>query len=96
MGALDDLGVTVIGAGIAGLAAACALGQRGARVRVVERAPLLSEVGAGLQLSPNAMRVIDALGLGPSLDAVSLPCRLRMMPPWPRRAVRSAAATWPW
>lgn len=75
MGALDDLGVTVIGAGIAGLAAACALGQRGARVRVVERAPLLSEVGAGLQLSPNAMRVIDALGLGPSLDAVSLPCR---------------------
>lgn len=65
--------IQIIGAGIAGLTAAIALAQRGARVVVLERAPELTEVGAGLQLSPNAVRVLDALGLGDALDSVSLP-----------------------
>ena len=56
--------VTIIGGGIGGLTAALALTQRGAAVTVLERAGALREVGAGIQLSPNAMRVIDALGLG--------------------------------
>ncbi|MBK4215208.1 FAD-dependent oxidoreductase [Paracoccus caeni] len=65
----------IIGAGIAGLTTALALARRGIRTRVLERAPELSEIGAGLQLSPNAVRVLDALGLAAALDAVSLPSR---------------------
>ncbi|MBC9247024.1 FAD-dependent oxidoreductase [Paracoccus sp. 11-3] len=70
---LQGRDIQIIGAGIAGLTAAIALAQRGARVAVLERAPELTEVGAGLQLSPNAVRVLDALGLGLALDAASLP-----------------------
>ncbi|GGF70514.1 monooxygenase [Paracoccus acridae] len=72
-GALRSRPVTVVGGGVAGLTAAIALQQRGAKVTVLERAPAIAEVGAGLQLSPNAMRVLDALGLSAALDAVSLP-----------------------
>ncbi len=50
--------VTVLGAGIAGLAAAAALAGRGARVRVLEQAPAIREVGAGLQITPNGMAVL--------------------------------------
>lgn len=67
------LTVTVVGAGIAGLTAACALAHRGASVRVLERAGAISEVGAGLQISPNAVRVLDALGLWSRFEAISLP-----------------------
>ncbi len=68
---LDAREITVLGAGIAGLAAACALAQRGARVRVLEQARALTEVGAGLQVSPNGWRVMEALGLGPALEDVA-------------------------
>jgi salicylate hydroxylase len=68
---LEAREITVAGAGIAGLAVACALAQRGARVRVLEQAPDLSEVGAGLQVSPNGWRVIEALGLGAALGDVA-------------------------
>ncbi|GAA1589532.1 FAD-dependent monooxygenase [Actinomadura kijaniata] len=54
----------VIGGGIGGLAAALALHRGGHRVRVLERAPAFTEVGAGLALQPNALRALDALGLG--------------------------------
>lgn len=64
--------VAVIGAGIAGLTAALALAQRGAAVTVHERAGSFREVGAGLQISPNAGRVLDALGLGRDFAAISL------------------------
>jgi salicylate hydroxylase len=50
-----------------GLAAACALRQRGIEVSVYERAPTLGEVGAGVQLGPNAVKVLNALGLEPAL-----------------------------
>ncbi|RJL05020.1 FAD-dependent oxidoreductase [Paracoccus siganidrum] len=75
MGALRDRDVQVVGGGVAGLSAAIALARRGARVMLHERAPAIAEVGAGLQLSPNAMRVLAALELGPALRAVSLPSR---------------------
>ena len=55
--------IAVIGAGIGGLAAACALRQRGFEVEVYERAAELGEVGAGLQLGPNAIKVLRALGI---------------------------------
>ena len=65
---LKGLTIIVIGAGIGGLAAARAMALRGARVTVLEQAPEISEVGAGLQLSPNAMAVIRALGLDEPLE----------------------------
>jgi salicylate hydroxylase len=55
--------IAVIGAGIGGLAAACALRDRGFEVEVHERAAELGEVGAGLQLGPNAVKVLRALGI---------------------------------
>lgn len=64
--------VDVVGGGVAGLTVALALAKRGAQVTVHERAPALTEVGAGLQISPNAGRVLEALGLGRALDAVSV------------------------
>jgi salicylate hydroxylase len=61
--------ITVLGAGIGGLTAALCLAARGAQVRVLEQAEEIKEVGAGLQISPNGARVLDALGLGPTLRA---------------------------
>lgn len=63
----ETLNITVAGAGIGGLAAAAALAGQGHRVRVAERAPEITEVGAGIQISPNGWRVIEALGLGGAL-----------------------------
>ena len=66
--------IAVVGAGIGGLAAATALAQRHARVRVYERASALAEVGAGLQVAPNGVAVLEALGLRDAAEAcASLP-----------------------
>lgn len=73
---MPDLDISIIGAGIAGLTVATALAQRGARVTVLEQADALREVGAGLQISPNAIRVFDALGLWPRFAQVSLASEL--------------------
>ena len=54
--------IIIIGAGIGGLTAAIALARCGMDVDIFEKAPELGEVGAGLQQSPNAMAVHDALG----------------------------------
>ncbi|WLR94346.1 FAD-dependent monooxygenase [Shinella zoogloeoides] len=59
---------TIVGAGIAGLTAALALARKGIASHILEQAPALEEVGAGLQLSPNASRILAELGL---LDALS-------------------------
>ena len=56
--------VIVAGGGIGGLAAALALAQRGFRVRVLEQAAEIGEIGAGVQLAPNAFAAFDALGVG--------------------------------
>lgn len=58
--------VLVAGAGVAGLASATALARHGARVAVLEQAPEITEVGAGLQVSPNGARVLAALGIDPA------------------------------
>ncbi len=59
---LNGLSVSVVGGGIGGHAAACALAQRGAEVTLYEQAPALAEVGAGIQVSANGQRVLSALG----------------------------------
>ncbi len=61
--------IFVAGAGIGGLTAALALAAQGFRVVVLEKAERLEEVGAGLQLSPNASRILIGLGLQPRLAA---------------------------
>ena len=55
--------ITIIGAGIGGLALAAALRQRGIGVEIYEQAEAFARVGAGIQMSPNAMRVLRGLGL---------------------------------
>ena len=63
--------VAVIGAGLGGLAAAGALRQRGIEATVYERAGELGEVGAGIQLGPNAVKVLRALGVEQKLRALA-------------------------
>ncbi|GAA1866678.1 FAD-dependent oxidoreductase [Asanoa iriomotensis] len=59
----------VVGAGIGGLSAAIGLRRRGWEVTVLERAPRISAVGAGLTLFANGMRSLDALGVGDAVRA---------------------------
>jgi len=60
----SDLPVLVAGGGIGGLAAALALVRQGFKVKVLEQAPEIGEIGAGMQLGPNAFHAFDALGVG--------------------------------
>lgn len=61
--------IVIAGAGIGGLCAALALARRGFEVAVYEQSLQLGEVGAGLQLSPNAMHVLQALGINEQVTA---------------------------
>ncbi|MBJ3761774.1 FAD-dependent monooxygenase [Maribius pontilimi] len=67
-----DQPITIVGGGIGGLAHAVALARRGIAATVLERAPALVEVGAGVQISPNGFAVLRDLGLGDALRAVSV------------------------
>ncbi len=63
--------VIIIGAGIAGLTAALCFAQRGWRVTILERKQEIAEAGAGIQISPNAVRVFRALGLDAQLAEIA-------------------------
>jgi len=56
--------VIIVGGGIGGLAAALALARRNIQVLLLEQAKQLGEIGAGIQLGPNAFAALDALGVG--------------------------------
>jgi salicylate hydroxylase len=72
--------IVVAGAGIGGLTASLALAGRGFRVLLLERAERLEEAGAGLQLSPNASRVLIGLGLESQLSPHAIaPDAVRVM-----------------
>ncbi|MFM8691095.1 MAG: 3-hydroxybenzoate 6-monooxygenase [Limnohabitans sp.] len=60
----SSLPVLIAGGGIGGLAAALALVRQGFHVQVFEQAPEIGEIGAGIQLGPNAFHAFDALGVG--------------------------------
>ncbi|MCE2565209.1 FAD-dependent monooxygenase [Komagataeibacter sp. FNDCF1] len=66
----SDCRVAIVGGGIGGLALACALEQRGIGYRLFERSARLGEIGAGVQMTPNAVKVIRALGLLDGLKQV--------------------------
>jgi len=71
-------GVVIAGAGIGGLTAALALARQGIRVTLFDQAKQLEEAGAGIQLSPNAARVLTALGLAGRLEpAIVEPAAIR-------------------
>ena len=64
--------VLVAGGGIGGLAAALALSRQGLAVKVLEQAPEIGEIGAGIQLGPNAFAAFDALGIGEATHALAV------------------------
>ncbi|MGJ8617118.1 MAG: FAD-dependent monooxygenase [Sulfitobacter sp.] len=64
---MDISNAIVIGGGIGGLAVATALARQGVAVTLLEQAPRITEVGAGLQISPNGLAVLRALGLEDAL-----------------------------
>ncbi len=66
-----DLSIAVIGAGMGGLTAAALLDRAGFRVRVYEQATAFARLGAGIQMSPNAMRVLRGLGLEPHIRHIA-------------------------
>lgn len=63
MAGVNKIPLLVVGGGIGGLATALAIAKIGRPVHVIERASQFAEIGAGLQLGPNASRVLDCLGL---------------------------------
>lgn len=56
--------ILIAGGGIGGFAAALALAKQGFKIQVLEQAPEIGEIGAGIQLGPNAFHAFDALGIG--------------------------------
>ncbi|WP_079527397.1 FAD-dependent monooxygenase [Halobacillus hunanensis] len=75
---------TVIGGGIGGLAAALGAAESGRQVYVLEQAPEFGEIGAGIQLGPNAMAVLDRFGLLGEIDKYAV---------YPKRLVLKDALT---
>ncbi|HYM02614.1 MAG TPA: FAD-dependent monooxygenase [Stellaceae bacterium] len=64
--------IAIIGGGIGGLAAALSLLRAGFDAHVYEQAPALGEIGAGIQIGPNASRILHRLGLAPTLAKVAV------------------------
>jgi salicylate hydroxylase len=63
-----EMSLAIVGGGIGGLAAALSLLKVGVDVHVYEQAGALTEVGAGIQISPNATRILDGAGIGNALE----------------------------
>ncbi|NDI14165.1 MAG: monooxygenase, partial [Rhodobacteraceae bacterium] len=83
-----DAHIAIVGAGIGGLTAALCFRHFGYRVDVFEKSPELKEVGAGIQISPNALRVFEKLGLDQRLKEDGLQAQaIQLMKHAPSRAV---------
>jgi 3-hydroxybenzoate 6-monooxygenase len=67
-----DVPILIVGGGIGGMTAALALAQAGFGVHIVERSPEFGEIGAGIQLAPNALRILDGLGVLQELAALAV------------------------
>ncbi|KAF2484884.1 salicylate hydroxylase [Neohortaea acidophila] len=66
----NALDVVIVGGGLGGLAAAISCAIAGHRICVLEASRELAEIGAGLQITPNAARLLEAWGLGPDIEAM--------------------------
>ena len=69
---MSDRRIAVVGGGIGGVTTALAFALTGAKVVLFEQAPAFAEVGAGLQVTPNGARVLQALGVSDALERVGL------------------------
>ena len=74
--------IAIVGGGIGGLAAALALERRGAEVIVCEQASVLSEIGAGVNLTPNAVKAFRALGLGDGIEDIGWASEFQLIRSW--------------
>ncbi|MFJ9377218.1 FAD-dependent monooxygenase [Streptomyces sp. NPDC101455] len=68
----ERTGLLIVGGGIGGMATALSAARAGRPVRLLERAPAFTEIGAGLQVGPNAIRVLTNLGLYPRIEEVAV------------------------
>ena len=68
---MAKLSIAVLGAGMGGLAMAALLARAGAAVTVYEQAPAFARVGAGIQMGPNAVRILRHLGLESTIRATA-------------------------
>jgi 3-hydroxybenzoate 6-monooxygenase len=69
---MTEAPILIAGGGIGGLAAAKGLASKGVRTIVLEKAPALGEIGAGIQLGPNAFHAFDYLGVGDAARAMAI------------------------
>src|SRR3974390_3503810 len=83
--------IAIIGGGIGGLAAALALERRGAETIVCEQTPALTEFGAGLNLTPNAIKALRALGVEAAIEAIGSGSEFLLMRSWKSGRVISRA-----
>lgn len=67
-----DVPILIIGGGIGGMTAALALARAGFAAHIVEQSPAFGEIGAGIQLAPNALRILDSLGVLQELAALAV------------------------
>ncbi len=74
--------IAIIGGGIGGLAAALALERRGAEVAVYEQSPIHGEIGAGINLTPNAVKAFRALGLEYEIEGIGWGSEWLMIRSW--------------
>ncbi|WP_205648868.1 FAD-dependent monooxygenase [Acuticoccus kandeliae] len=78
----DKPRVAIVGGGIGGVTAAIFLQRAGFPVKVYDQAPAFARVGAGINLAPNGMRVLESLGLGDALAAVGVRPRTKLSREW--------------
>jgi 2-polyprenyl-6-methoxyphenol hydroxylase-like FAD-dependent oxidoreductase len=81
------LSIAIVGAGIGGLATAAALRNRGFTVNVYEQAQRFLRIGAGIQMSPNAMKVLRGLGLDRTLQSIAFAPTTSLNREWDSGAV---------
>src|SRR5215210_6861793 len=77
-----SLKIAIVGAGIGGLAAASLLTRAGHRVNVYEQAPRFARVGAGIQMAPNAVKVLRALGTEQQLRRMAFESDVALSREW--------------
>ncbi|HYC48986.1 MAG TPA: FAD-dependent monooxygenase [Burkholderiales bacterium] len=74
--------IAIIGAGIGGLAAASLLARAGHHVQVYEQAPRFARVGAGIQMAPNAVKVLRGLGIEPRVRKIAFQSEVALSREW--------------